>query len=133
MPVADELSVFLWQQDAGHGAIGLGDDPDPCAVPEAVGGEHASALAHGPQVRELVLGAEIARVEIHVPRDEGDGILAGRLECAQSPRCCDQAAEQEVAVTQKLCRRSRESGRRRSCAVWLTNQSCWGSSASGPA
>jgi len=77
--------------------VGLGDDPDARVVAESVGGEDARALAHGAQVRKLVLGAEIPRVEVHVPGDEVDGVLTGRREGTESARCRDQTAEQEVA------------------------------------
>jgi hypothetical protein len=96
MPVADELSVFLGQQDGRHGPIGFGDDPDASAVPQFVGREHSSAFAHGAQVLELILGAEIAGVEVDVPGDEVDGVLTSRLESTQSPWCRDETAEQEV-------------------------------------
>jgi hypothetical protein len=64
---ADHTSIFLGQQDGGHGAIPFGDDPDASAVPQLVGREHSPALAHGPQVGEAQLESATSDLWVRNP------------------------------------------------------------------
>src|SRR5262245_45342776 len=68
------------------------------AVPQSVGRQHAPALAHGPQGSKLIFGRELAGVEVHVPGDEVDGILAGGGEGVEGPRRGHEPAEQDRGV-----------------------------------